>query len=63
MTEIERRALHLIVSGPRLTDAGHRLLNAGVPGLVRAGLIEQAPWRRIAYRLTPAGRVAAGLEP
>ena len=58
LTETERRALELIKSNPVLTETGHALLNAGVPGLLRMGLIEHAPGWRIAYRLTGAGKVS-----
>jgi len=61
MTDTERRALEMIKSNAgirSLLPAGHAALNAGVPGLLRMGLIEHAPARAAAYRLTPAGRAA-----
>jgi hypothetical protein len=60
MNENERRALELIRSNPGLRDLmprGVAIFNAGVPGLLRAGLITYAP-RRCGYALTPAGRAA-----
>ena len=61
MNENERRALDLIRSNPGARDLmprGVAIFNAGVPGLLRAGLITYAPARRCAYAVTPAGRAA-----
>ena len=49
MNENERRALELIRSNPGARDLmprGETIFNAGVPGLLRAGLITYAPHLR-----------------
>lgn len=58
-TEAMRRALAIVKDNPGaddLTARGHAVLNAGVPGLLRLGLIEYAPGWRVGYRLTYAGK-------
>lgn len=55
---IYHAALNLIRSNGDLTIRGHAILNAAIAALLRDGLVDYAPSRRIAYRLTAAGLAA-----
>lgn len=56
LTDTDRRALALIASNPReLLPAGNALVSAGVPALLRAGLIVHDPSRWVAFRVSALG--------